>query len=217
VGGIADITTFSFFPTKNVTTGEGGAVLTNNEEFVRKARLFRSHGMVRDAERLVNSNEGPWHQEVQSLGLNYRLPDILARLGESQLARLERFKTRRREVFSYYSTQLDGIANVTVPVEKPHVESMWHLYPLRVSAEIRRSVFENLRSNGVMVQVNYIPVYWHPFFADMGYQRGLTPNAERFYSEEISLPMFASLTARQQKTVTNAVRSAVLSARGSLA
>jgi dTDP-4-amino-4,6-dideoxygalactose transaminase len=209
VGGIADITTFSFFPTKNVTTGEGGAVLTNNDEFARKARLFRSHGMVRDAQRLVNSNEGPWHQEVQSLGLNYRLPDILARLGESQLARLEKFKTRRREVFSYYSTQLDGIANVTVPVEKPHVESMWHLYPLRVSAEIRRPVFETLRRNGVMVQVNYIPVYWHPFFADMGYQRGLTPNAERFYSEEISLPMYSNIRSRDLRKVTGTLLSSV--------
>ncbi len=213
VGGIADMTTFSFFPTKNITTGEGGAIVTNSEEFARKARLFRSHGMVRDTERLQNQSEGPWHQEVQSLGLNYRLPDILARLGQSQLTRLEKFKARRREIFSYYSSQFQDIGEVTVPIEKPYVECMWHLYPLRVDAKIRRSVFETLRSNGVMVQVNYVPVYWHPFFTERGYQRGLTPNAELFYSEQISLPMFASLTRRQQKITCNRVHQAAMARR----
>jgi dTDP-4-amino-4,6-dideoxygalactose transaminase len=209
VGGIADITTFSFFPTKNITTGEGGAVVTNNEDFARKARLFRSHGMVRDVDRLVNPSEGPWHQEIQSLGLNYRLPDILARLGESQLARLGTFKARRRQVFSQYSSQLEGIPGLSLPIEKTYVESMWHLYPVRVGAEIRRAVFEKLRSSGVIVQVNYIPVYWHPFFADMGYQKGLTPNAELFYSEEISLPMYASLSHRQVKAIAACVRRSI--------
>lgn len=205
VGSIADITTFSFFPTKNITTGEGGAVVTGNGDFARKARLFRSHGMVRDTAHLVNPDVGPWHQEIQTLGLNYRLPDILAALGTSQLKRLSRFKSQRRKVWAGYQERLSNISGVELPVERTYVESMWHLYPIRVEADRRREIFEGLRSQGIFVQVNYIPVYWHPFFQDLGYKKGLDQKSEEFYRREISLPIFSGLPHRDVHHVATKV------------
>jgi dTDP-4-amino-4,6-dideoxygalactose transaminase len=215
VGSLADITTFSFFPTKNVTTGEGGAVVTDNPDFAVKARRFRSHGMVREPALLRNANEGPWHQEVHTLGLNYRLPDILATLGSQQIAKLERFKVKRARVFDWYRESLEGIPNLTLPRKLDYADPMWHLYPLRVPAADRRSIFERLRSQGIMVQVNYIPVHWHPVFQDMGYRKGLAPNAELFYSEEISMPMHASLSRRQIKSVVSSTQRALVEGRPS--
>jgi dTDP-4-amino-4,6-dideoxygalactose transaminase len=209
VGSVADITTFSFFPTKNITTGEGGAVVTDNDDFGRKARLFRSHGMVRDTAHLVNPDVGPWRQEIQTLGLNYRLPDILAALGTSQLKRLSRFKTQRRKVWDRYQERLANISGVGLPVERDYVESMWHLYPIRVEADRRRDIFEGLRSQGIIVQVNYIPVYWHPFFGDLGYKKGLNQKAEEFYRREISLPMFSSLSSGQIWRVSSALAASL--------
>lgn len=211
VGSLADITTFSFFPTKNITTGEGGAVVTNNADYATKARRFRSHGMVRDSQLLRNPNEGPWHQEVQTLGLNYRLPDILATLGSQQIAKLKRFKRKRARVFDWYRKTLGGIPNLTLPTKLDYADPMWHLYPVRVPVADRRRIFERLRSQGLMVQVNYIPVHWHPVFQDMGYQVGLTPLAEDFYRQEISLPMFSDLTQRNLSRVSAAVIDAVQS------
>ena len=209
VGSIADITTFSFFPTKNVTTGEGGAVMTSNEDYARKASLFRSHGMVREPKWLELKDEGPWHQEIQSLGLNYRLPDILATLGSSQLDKLHRFKAQRRKVWNRYSEMLAGLSGIKLPVERDYVNSMWHLYPLRVDSGRRRDIFEYLRAQGIMVQVNYIPVYWHPFFRDLGYTTGPTPIAEDFYHREISLPIFSNLSKKTVEIVVESVGQAV--------
>jgi len=201
VGSIADITTFSFFPTKNIATGEGGAVVTNDENFAQKARLFRSHGLVRNRGSLKYPNEGPWHQEIHSLGLNYRLPDLLASLGSSQLRRIASFKKRRRAIFSRYVEFLQGINGLQLPTERNYVESMWHLFPIRVPTEARKTVFEGLRNRGILVQVNYIPVYWHPYFEELGIKRGESPNSEAFYREEISLPMYTDLREAQQSRV----------------
>jgi dTDP-4-amino-4,6-dideoxygalactose transaminase len=211
VGSVADITTFSFFPTKNITTGEGGAVVTNNADYATKARRYRSHGMVREPQLLRNPSEGPWHQEVQTLGLNYRLPDILATLGSQQIAKLEQFKTKRARVFDWYRKNLEGIPNLTLPTKLDYADPMWHLYPVRVPSPERKRIFERLRSQGIMVQVNYIPVHWHPVFQDMGYQVGLTPLAEDFYRQEISLPMFSDLTQRNLSRVSAEVIDAVQS------
>lgn len=208
VGSISDVTTFSFFPTKNMTTGEGGAV-AGSGDVVEKARRFRSHGLVRDRSEQRYPDEGPWHQEVHHLGLNYRLPDILCALGTSQLERLASFKQRRTAVFDRYSRELSDVPGLVLPGKRDYVDPMWHLYPVRVQDGQRRRVFEYLRENGILVQVNYIPVYWHPAFEDLGYKRGQCPIAEQYYREEISLPMYADLTESDQSRVIEYVRKAL--------
>ena len=209
VGSLADLTTFSFFPTKNMTTAEGGAVATLDPVLGQRAHEFHFIGLVRDRERMRYPDEGPWHQEVHEWGLNYRLPDVLAALGLSQLRRLGAFKARRAEIFARYQEGLAGVEGVRLPTRRDHVDPIWHLYPLRVLDGRRREVFDALRADGVGVQVNYMPVYWHPLFEDLGYRRGMCPNAEQFYSEEISLPMHAELSDSQVDHVIDAVRTAV--------
>ena len=209
VGSLADLTTFSFFPTKNMTTAEGGAVLSPDAELVRRAHQFHFIGLERDRSRMRYPDEGPWHQEVHEWGLNYRLPDVLAALGLSQLARLQAFKQRRDEVFTRYQEGLAGVDGVRLPSRRDDVDPIWHLYPLRVLGGRRREVFEGLREAGIGVQVNYLPVYRHPLFEDLGYRRGMCPVAEAFYAEEISLPMHAALGDDDVDRVIEAVRDVV--------
>jgi dTDP-4-amino-4,6-dideoxygalactose transaminase len=209
VGSLADVTTFSFFPTKNLTTAEGGAVVARDPGMLGRVRRFRSHGLVRDPAEQRYPDEGGWHQEVHELGLNYRLPDVLCALGVSQLARLQEFKARRAAVFARYAEGLAGVDGIRLPVQRDGVDPMWHLYPLRVLGGRRRELYDHLRANGVLVQVNYIPVYWHPYFEDRGYRRGMCPVAEQFYAEELSLPMFASLAGSDQDRVIDLVRGAL--------
>lgn len=209
VGSIADATSFSFFPTKNLTSGEGGAVVSPDDDLVERARKFRGHGMVRDKTQQRYPDEGAWHQEVHSIGLNYRLPDVLCALGNSQIARLAQFKARRTAIFEKYEQGLSDLDGLTLPTKRDYVDPMWHLYPVRVPAEDRRRVFDFLRENGVLVQVNYIPVYWHPAFEDLGYQRGMCPVAEQYYREEISLPMYADLGSSDQDRVIELLRKAL--------
>ena len=194
VGSVADLTTFSFFPTKNMTTAEGGAVAALDAELGRRAHEFHFIGLVRDRERLRHPDEGPWHQEMHAWGLNYRLSDIHCALGLSQLRRLEQFKRRRAEVFARYQEAFAGVDGLGVHTVDPSVDPTWHLYPVRIRDGRRREVFDAMRRAGIGVQVNYLPVYWHPLFEDLGYRRGLCPHAEQFYAEELSLPMFADLT-----------------------
>lgn len=206
VGSLADITTFSFFPTKNLTTAEGGAVVARDREIVDRARRFRSHGLVRDPADQRYPDEGAWHQEVHGFGLNYRLPDVLSALGISQLARLGDFTRRRRTVFDRYVDGLSSIDGLTLPARRAGAEPNWHLFPIRVPSDRRRDLFDHLRANGVLVQVNYIPVYWHPVFEDLGYRRGSCPAAEDYYRQEISLPIFADLLPSDQDRVIDLVR-----------
>jgi dTDP-4-amino-4,6-dideoxygalactose transaminase len=207
IGSIADLTTFSFFPTKNLTTAEGGAVAAASEDLLQGALAFRNHGLVRERNAQRFPDEGPWHQEVHEFGLNYRLPDVLCALGLSQLRRLAAFKQRRAEIHERYTTALADVDGVRTPVTRPGADPMWHLYPLRVRDGRRRALFEYLRGVGIGVQVNYIPVYWHPVFSDLGYQRGLCPNAEAFYAEELSLPLFPTLTDDDVDRVIDAIRT----------
>jgi len=206
VGSLADVTTFSFFPTKNLTTAEGGAVVGTDPEVLARARTFRTIGLVRDADRLRYPDEGPWHQEVHEFGLNYRLPDLLCALGSSQLQRLPRFKARRDEIVRRYNEGLAGIDELRLPARRPGADPTWHLYPLRVRDGRRRELFEHLRANGIGVQVNYIPVYWHPVFEDLGYKRGMCPVAEEYYSQEISLPLFPDMTDGDVDRVIGVIR-----------
>ena len=194
VGSLADLTTFSFYPTKNMTTGEGGAVASPNPELLLRARRFARQGLIRENDNFKLDIDGPWHQEVHEFGLNYRLSDVLCALGISQLSKLPSFKERRRSVFSLYRELLAGIPQLTLPVEKEYVNSNWHLYPLRVQANQRRELFEFLRESGFGVQVNYIPAYRHPVFSEYKIDKNNFPNSERFYSEEISLPMHIEIS-----------------------
>jgi len=209
VGGIADMTEFSFFPTKNMTTGEGGALLSTDPGLVDRVRRFRGQGMIPDRSQMRRRDEGGWFQEVHSFGINYRLPDILSALGLSQLARLEAFKARRTAIYDRYNAALSDLDGVGLPAKRDDVDPMWHLYPIRIRDGQRKRVYNAMRERGILVQVNYIPVYWHPVFEDMGYRRGMCPVAELFYEEELSLPMYVELTDADQDHVIEVLRGAV--------
>jgi dTDP-4-amino-4,6-dideoxygalactose transaminase len=193
VGSIADITAFSFFPTKNLTTGEGGAVSSIHPELLERAKRFSRQGLVRNPSEFKITDQGPWHQEVHAFGLNYRLPDILCALGVSQLKRLEEFKEKKSLIFQTYVDGLQDVKGVELPIQRPFVDVNWHLFPIRIDSSKRTFLFNKLRKAGIGVQVNYIPAYWHPVFNGMGIKPGRYPESDLFYAKEISLPMFYSL------------------------
>ena len=209
VGSLADVTTFSFFPTKNLTTAEGGAVVGLLDATVDRARSYRSIGLVRDPTVLRFPDEGPWHQEVHEFGLNYRLSDVLSALGSSQLLRLPAFKARRTEITARYNQGLSWIDELRLPECREGADPMWHLYPLRIRDGRRRALFEHLRANDIGVQVNYIPVYRHPVYADLGYKSGMCPVAEDYYEQEISLPLFPGLANDDVDRVIDLIRGFV--------
>nr|WP_246242577.1 aminotransferase class V-fold PLP-dependent enzyme [Flexivirga aerilata] len=210
VGSLADVTTFSFFPTKNLTTAEGGAVVGTDPEVLERARMFKSIGYTRDPERLRNpQGQGGWYYEVHELGLNYRLPDVLAALGSNQLKRLADFKKRRAEVTARYNEGFAGIDALRTPAQREGADPMWHLYPLRILDGRRRELFDHLRANEIGAQVNYIPVHHQPIFAELGWRQGQFPVAEAYSSGEISLPMFAGLTDGDVDRVIELVRDFV--------
>jgi dTDP-4-amino-4,6-dideoxygalactose transaminase len=198
IGSIADITTFSFFPTKNLTTAEGGAVASIHADLLLKAKRFSRQGLVRNPEEFMIKDQGPWHQEVQEFGLNYRLPDVLCALGLSQLNRLDDFKLKRSNIFSGYSKTLANIESVTLPTKRNYVEPNWHLYPIQVDPNYRQQIFGRLREKEIGVQVNYIPANWHPAFKNKASSIGAYPQADEFYSKQISLPMHVNLTKSVQ-------------------
>lgn len=206
VGSIADLTTFSFFPTKNLTTAEGGAVAARSADLLERARRFRTIGLVRDKAQHRYPDEGGWYYEVPEFGLNYRLPDVLCALGRSQLRRLPTFKARRAELVARYNTLLADLPGLRLPTQREWVDPIWHFYPVRVLDGRRREVYDRMRAQGIGVQVNYIPVHWHPAFDDLGYRRGMCPVAEAFYAEELSLPLFPDLTDADQDRVIEALR-----------
>ena len=211
VGELADVATLSFHPVKLITTGEGGAVITNDPAIHQSIVEFRSHGMVRDDLRLLR-HEGPWYHEMHDLGFNYRLTDFQSALGLSQLRKLPLFLARRREIASRYDQALADQGSFQIPGRRDGVESAWHLYVLRVmegradSAHRRRLAFDAFRDRGLGVQVHYLPVYLHPFYQDLGYARGLCPVAEDFYSRAISLPIYPAMTDAEVEQVTHTVR-----------
>jgi dTDP-4-amino-4,6-dideoxygalactose transaminase len=209
VGDWADMTTFSFFPTKNIATGEGGAVVCKNPEYLERVQGFRNHGLVRLPEKQELKGEGPWHQEVQEFGLNYRLTDIQAALGSSQLERLQQFLQRRQEIVERYNGAFATNPALTLPGVTPGARPAWHLYPLRVPADKRLRVYEELRKHSVLAQVNYLPVYWHPVFQKMGYTKRLCPNAEAFYKSEISLPLYVDLKNEEVDRIAEIVMAAL--------
>lgn len=204
----SDITVFSFHPVKIITTGEGGAAMTNDTELANRMARLRSHGITRAANDMVNQDAGPWYYEQQELGYNYRMTDLQAALGNSQLKRLDSFLAARRASVLRYDSLLADLP-VIRPLHATNCQSAWHLYPIRVEAQQRRHVFESLRANGIGVQVHYIPVHLQPDYQRQGFRTGDFPNAEAYYREALSLPLYADLTTAQQATVAAALAEAL--------
>jgi len=214
VGGLSHMTVFSFHPVKHITTGEGGMVTTNNPEFARRLRMFRSHGVDPEARRRQAEVSDPWFYEMEALGFNYRLPDVACALGLSQLGRLEGNITRRREIAAFYTQAFAEIPGVIPPTELADVRSAWHLYPIRLDLDRlttgRREIFKALRAENLQVNVHYIPVHLHPYYRErFSYHRGQYPVAEGAYETLISLPLFHSMTSRDQNDVVSAVQKVV--------
>jgi len=208
VGSLADASAFSFHPVKPITTAEGGAVTTDDDDLADRAARFRTHGITRDRSELER-DEGPWYHEQHDLGFNYRLPDVLAALGRSQLARLQRFIERRREIARRYAEALADLEAIELPSVREGAEPGWHLFVVMVrDAGRRRTFFERLHELGIGVQVHYIPVYLHPFYRRLGYAAGLCPIAEDRYARSITLPVFPRMTDSEVDTVIDRVRSA---------
>jgi UDP-4-amino-4,6-dideoxy-N-acetyl-beta-L-altrosamine transaminase len=208
----ADMTVFSFHPVKIITTGEGGAILTNDDGFHARLELLRSHGITRDADLMQGDAHGPWYYQMLELGFNYRMTDLQAALGRSQLLRLDDFVRRRRELAARYHEKLTTLP-LQLPPLAPLEESAWHLYvvrlPLTHAAAPRRLVFERLRAAGIGVNVHYIPVHLHPYYRRLGFAPGDFPEAERFYREAITLPLHAELGTEAQDRVIRELAMAI--------
>ncbi len=213
VGSIADITTFSFHPVKTVTGGEGGAVLTDRRDLYEKLLLYRAHGITKDEAFYENESHGPWYHEQIGLGYNYRITDIQCALILSQMDKLSQFAVRRREIVKRYDAAFSQIPQLSVQQEIPESDTTRHLYILRLRPEMltidRKGFFEAMAAENICCNVHYIPVYWHPYYEKLGYQKGLCPNAEKLYEEMMSLPLYYSLTDQDVDDVIRAVRKLV--------
>ena len=206
VGSMSDMTTFSFHPVKPITTGEGGMIVTDNEDFYKKMILFRSHGITRDAS-MMTRNDGPWFYQQFDLGYNYRITDIQCALGCSQMKKLDRFLARRKEIVARYNEAFADCDNIITPYQLSDTESGWHLYIVQVKNCDRRQVFEAMREKKIGVNVHYIPVYMHPYYQEHGYENVHCANAEEIYSHIISLPLYPGLTSEQQDYVIDTLKS----------
>lgn len=210
VGSIADMTCFSFHPVKTVTGGEGGAVTTNDEQLYRRLMRIRTHGITRDREEMVHPTDDPWYNEQVELGYNYRMTDFQAALLLSQLDKLPAFSARRKEIVAKYDAAFSQLPELFVQKEIPESDTTRHLYILRLRTEMlicdRRQFFDALHAENIFSQVHYLPVYWHSYYEKLGYGKGLCPNAEKYYSEVCSLPLYYSLTDGDVEDVIHAVR-----------
>jgi UDP-4-amino-4,6-dideoxy-N-acetyl-beta-L-altrosamine transaminase len=208
----SDVVVFSFHPVKIITTGEGGAALTNDPEIAARMSRLRSHGVTRESELMEAMPDGPWYYEQIELGFNYRMTDIQAALGLAQLSRLDEFVGRRRELSRRYDELLSGLP-LSVPWQVDEIESSRHLYVIRLHLKElnvgRTQVFCHLRESGIGVNVHYIPVHRQPFYQRLGFKEGDFPESEHYYQEAISLPMYSSLTSDDQDEVVRALRAAI--------
>lgn len=206
----SDLAIFSFHPVKIVTTAEGGMVVTNRTDLYERLLLFRSHGITRDPKLMEGESHGPWYYQQTELGWNYRLTDLQAALGESQMNKLDAFVARRRDLARRYDELLRDLP-LTTPWQHPDTANAWHLYVIRLRLDrlkqTRRQVVEELRAAGIGVQIHYIPVHTQPYYRRLGFKDGDFPEAEKYYAETISLPMFAGLTDEDQDRVVEALKA----------
>ena len=209
----SDITVFSFHPVKIVTTAEGGAALTNNKVLADKMALYRSHGITRDEALMENASHGGWYYEQIDLGFNYRMTELQAALGVSQMKRLKEFVSARHKLATRYYEKLANLP-ITLPYQLPNTYSGLHLYVIRLNlneiTKTHKEVFDSLRENGVGVNLHYIPVHFQPYYQKMGFKQGDFPHAESYYSNAISLPMFHGMTYEQQDEVIQTLKSVIL-------
>jgi UDP-4-amino-4,6-dideoxy-N-acetyl-beta-L-altrosamine transaminase len=202
----SDMAIFSFHPVKSITTGEGGAILTNSRRFYDRLRCLRSHGITK--ENLSNPSEGAWYYEMRELGFNYRICDIQAALGLSQLKKLDRFIQKRHSIARQYTAAFRNNPYFDISADTAGTVSALHLYPLRLKNVLlgkRKAIFSRLRETGIGVQVHYIPVYLQPYYRNLGFRPGLCPNAEDYYNRAISIPIYPSLSKAQVKLVIERV------------
>lgn len=208
----SDITVFSFHPVKIITTGEGGMAITKDAQLDKRMRLLRSHGITRDEADMTHAQDGPWYYQQINLGFNYRMTDLQAALGLSQIQRLDKFVAMRHAIAQRYDELLNGLS-VNVPWQHPDAYSGFHLYVIRLKLDkirkTHREVFESLRTAGIEVNLHYIPVYRHPYYEKMGFEMGYCPEAEKYYSEAISLPIYPGLTQMQQDYVVRQLAQVV--------
>ncbi|WP_445772992.1 UDP-4-amino-4,6-dideoxy-N-acetyl-beta-L-altrosamine transaminase [Shewanella sp.] len=208
----SDITVFSFHPVKIVTTAEGGAVLTNSVLLADKMRLLRSHGITREPENMRGDSDGPWYYEQIALGFNYRMTELQAALGISQLNRLEEFVARRHYLANRYHSLLTHLP-LSLPRQHPDAYSAWHLYIIQLDlSQITKThlqVFSELRSQGIGVNLHYIPVHLQPYYQDMGFKKGDFSHAEHYYQHAISLPIFFGMTDEMQDKIVNVLSDIV--------
>lgn len=208
----SDITVFSFHPVKIITTGEGGMALTNDTKLAKKMGLLRSHGITRDVKDMPHEPDGPWYYQQVDLGFNYRMTDIQAALGVSQMQRLDEFVSRRHTIANRYDERLKNLP-LLIPLQQTDSYSSLHLYAIRIQlGQIKKThqeVFETLRDVGIGVNLHYIPIYHQPYYKNLGFVKGYCPNAESYYSEAISLPMYPALSEVQQDRVIEKLRDAI--------
>lgn len=214
VGSLADMTCFSFHPVKTVTSGEGGAITTNDKELYKKLVLAHTHGITHDIDDFKEKNpEGIWYQGMQSLGYNYRMTDFQAALLISQLSKLDKFSKRRKEIAKKYNEAFKDIPEIITQKEIKESDTTRHLYIIRLDLDklkcTRREFFDAMSSENVQCQVHYIPVYYFPYYESLGYKRGICPNAEEIYKGIMSIPLYPLLTDEDVETVIHAVKKIV--------
>ena len=209
----SDITVFSFHPVKIITTGEGGLATTNSEELAKRMKIFCSHGVTRDPTSMTKEPDGSWYYQQIDLGFNYRITDIQASLGISQMKRLDDFVSRRHNLKDRYNKILQNLP-IILPYQSEDCFSALHLYPIQIDLEkvdkTHSQIFDELRSNGLGVNLHYIPVHTQPHYQKMGFKIGDYPNAEKYYSRAISIPLFASMTYEQQDEVVEVLKKVLL-------
>jgi len=211
VGSLADMTCFSFHPVKTITGGEGGAITTNSEEYYKKLMLARTHGITHDEGEMEGApHEGPWYYEQVMLGYNYRLTDFQAALITSQMKKLDRFAARRKEIVRIYDEAFSKLPEIIVQKEIPESDTCRHLYIIRLALDrltcTRREFFDAMSAENVQCQIHYVPVYWFPYYQQLGYQKGLCPNAEEVYKGIMSIPLYPKMTDQDVKDVIHAVK-----------
>ncbi len=213
VGSIGDMTCFSFHPVKTVTSGEGGAITTNDPELYKKLRLASQHGIVRNPDDLVHESDGAWYYEMQELGFNYRLTDIQSALLISQLDKLQKFSDRRKEIVNKYNEAFKDVPEIIVQKEIPESDTTRHLYVIQLDLDklkcTRREFFDALSAENVQPQVHYVPVYYFPFYEKRGYEKGLCPEAEKLYNGMMSIPLYPLMTDSDVDDVITAVKKVV--------
>lgn len=204
IGTQADMTMFSFHPVKHITTAEGGMITTNNKEYDEKLRLFRSHGITKDADKLLK-NDGPWYYEMQALGYNYRITDMQCALGLSQLKKAEEFINRRIQLADRYDEAFKNNPMIQIPPRPKDHDSqhVFHIYPILLDSSLnRREIFIKLREKGIFCQVHYIPIHHQPYYQkQFNYQTSQFPNANEYYQREITIPLFPKMTDEEQAYV----------------